>query len=187
MDNKKLQKFDEMRQQWRQHILAMANEQDISGIELVNLVRITGNFIESATNQFPDLRDISGPRMGILMHLMIEEEAGNLQGVNPTRLSHFLSVKKNTISSLLNGLEEQGLIERTLDSQDKRVFYIRITQAGRERISTAMPLRIHYLNQLTSGISAAERQLLITLLDKLSRSMILSLHKLHPSPAEDSV
>mgnify|MGYP001037334044 CR=1 FL=1 len=184
----KCQKYDEMRQQWRQHIQSMAEGQDISGIELVNWVRITGNFFDSAINQHPDLRDISGPRMGILMHLMIEEDTGNLQGgVNPTRLSHFLNVKKNTVSSLLNGLEEQGLIERNLDPQDKRVFYIRITQAGRERITTAMPLRIQHINQLTSGISTAEKQQLISLLDKLNRSMILSLHNLHPSPSEDSV
>ncbi len=176
-----------MRDLWRKHLQEMAGGQDTSGIELVNLIRVIGNFYDSAMSQPPGFREISGPRLGILMRLMGEEDAGNRQGLNPTRLSHYQNVKKNTISSLLSGLEEQGLIERTIDPEDKRGFFIRITPAGRERITATMPLRIRRINQLTSELNADEKKQLIMLLEKLHRSIILFHHNTHQSKTGDSI
>lgn len=185
MNESKEHKFEQMRDHLRAHLQEMAGGQDITSIELVNLIRMISNFFDSAMLQHPEYRDISGPRLGILIRLMIEESAGNQQGVNPTRLSHYQNVKKNTISSLLSGLEEQGLIERTIDPEDKRGFNIRITPAGRERITSTMPHRIQHFNQLTSELNADEKKQLIALLEKLRHSMLLAHLSSHPSEPED--
>jgi DNA-binding MarR family transcriptional regulator len=180
-------KFEEMRDLWRKHLHGMAGGQGTSSIEVFSLIRMIDNFFDSAMSRHPEFRDISGPRMGILIRLMVEEDSGNHKGLNPTRLSHYQNVKKNTISSLLSGLEEQGLIERTLDPQDKRGFFIRITPAGRERITATMPLRIQCVNQLTADLNASEKQQLITLLEKLRHSMHLAHHNTHQSEPEETV
>lgn len=52
------------------------------------------------------------PRWGLLMRLYIEEVSGNMSGLSPSQLSHYQHVSKNTVSALLRGLEEQGLIAR---------------------------------------------------------------------------
>ena len=75
------------------------------------------------------------------------------------------------MSSLIGGLEEQGLVERTINSEDKRGFNIRITKAGREMITGSMPARIHYINQVTSGITVKEKEEIIRLLMKLRVSL----------------
>jgi DNA-binding MarR family transcriptional regulator len=80
-------------------------------------------------------------------------------------------VSKNTISALLRGLEEQGLIQRTLDPQDRRLFRIRLSDYGRQVVQKEAPQRIRYLNKLASGISPEEQELLINLLAKLYRSI----------------
>lgn len=76
---------------------------------------------------------ISEQRWRLLLRLLLEEQHGNPH-VNPTHLANTQQVSKNTISSLLRSLEEQRLIERTLDQDDRRQFHIRLTEAGRQLV-----------------------------------------------------
>jgi DNA-binding MarR family transcriptional regulator len=106
------------------------------------------------------------------MLLLAHEQKSGPQGVTPTALSRFQGVSRNTISSLLRGLEEQGYVERTLDPHDYRVFRIRLTNAGREVVRSLAPERVAFMNQLAAGLSLAEREELIRLLEKLHDSIM---------------
>jgi DNA-binding MarR family transcriptional regulator len=169
-------KFDEMQERWHHKLQEMAGGQATDGLEMVNLMRMTLHFIDAKVNQNPLLSDLSGPRMGILMRLLADEDFGNHEGLNPTLLSHYQNVKKNTVSSLLSGLEEQGMIERTINPEDKRGFNIRLTAVGRERIIASMPERFNCINQITSGLNSEEKQQMIKLLGKLRTSLLASHH-----------
>ncbi|MRS03653.1 MarR family transcriptional regulator, partial [bacterium] len=131
-DYKNVNRYEELKEHLSQHLLSMANGADIKGIELSGLIRMLANSYSAiiANKMLPG--ELSGPRMGILLRLLVAEKNGNPDGINPTALSHFQNVKKNTISSLLRGLEESGYIERNLDPKDKRIFLIRITEKGRK-------------------------------------------------------
>lgn len=167
-------KLEEMQERWRNKLQEMAGGQATDGLEMVNLMRMTLHFIDAKVNQNPLLSDLSGPRMGILMRLLADEDSGNHEGLNPTLLSHYQNVKKNTVSSLLSGLEEQGMIERTINPEDKRGFNIRLTAVGRQRIIASMPERFNCINQLTSGLSSEEKKQLIKHLGKLRTSLLAS-------------
>lgn len=163
--------FEEMRSHLIQHLMKYSDHVDIQGLELGSLIRILANYYSAAIIHKASLGELSGPRMGILLRLLAAEENGNLQGINPTMLSRYQHVKKNTISSLLRGLEESGLIERTLDPQDKRVFLIRITEAGKDLIKSSGPKRLAMMNDLSSGLTQEEKAQLIILLEKLRHSI----------------
>ncbi len=92
-------------------------------------------------------------------------------GLTPTELSQFQQVSKNTISSLLRGLEEQGYIQREIDPKDLRVFRIHLTEAGRQLILSMGPKRVQGLNQLLVDMSDDEKTLLIQLLHTLRISL----------------
>lgn len=156
----------------RDLIQSFAGGADLGGMELVRLVGMVANAYASAVDE--NLRDagLSWPRLGLLLRLMAEERCGIADGLSPTHLSHHQNVSKNTISALLRGLEEQGLIERTLDSDDRRVFRIRLTDAGRQVIQAHAPGHIRLMNKLASGLTAEEQQQLTTLLAKLHRSLV---------------
>jgi DNA-binding MarR family transcriptional regulator len=94
--------------------------------------------------------------------------------MSPTYLSRCQSVSKNTISSLIGGLEEQGLVERELDRTDKRVFRIHLTDAGRQAVEETAPEHVAYLNALAGGLSGDERVQLVRLLEKLHGSLLKS-------------
>ena len=172
--DKKAQNFASMHAVWRKHFKEMTGGQDVRGIEIGGAIRMLANCYESALNQNAEFAELSGPRLAILIRLMGEDQLGNHEGINPTQISKYQHVSKNTISALLRGLEEQGLIERRLDSSDKRKFLIRITPAGQALVESTTPGRIEYMNHLASALSGDERSQLLELLEKLRSSLLAS-------------
>lgn len=178
--------YEKMREHITKHLLSMTNGADIKGLELSSLIRMLANYYAAIVAHKMVPGELSGPRMGILIRLLVAEKNGNTDGINPTALSHFQNVKKNTISSLLRGLEESGYVERNLDPNDKRVFLIRITEKGRKMMETVGPQRLTMMNDLASDLNDEEKTQLIFLLEKLRKSM----HKrvdfpFHPLPEND--
>jgi DNA-binding MarR family transcriptional regulator len=79
-------------------------------------------------------------------------------------------VSKNTISSLVKGLEADGYLRRELSPADKRVFRIHLTASGRELVSLCSPRRLERLNDLITDLAPTEQATLVDLLSRLVRS-----------------
>jgi len=174
MDHQKESKvsdFEEMHARMRQHMQEVSGGNDIRGAEIGNAIRVLSNAYSHAFYR-TIAPEVTGPRWGILMRLMVAEEGGHHEGINPTRISHFQNVKKNTITSLLRGLEDQGLVERTYDPQDRRKVRIRISAAGRQLIESTTPDRLEFFNRLSSALTEHEKDDLLELLNKLRVSVL---------------
>ncbi len=148
----------------------LAGDVDPDGVEIMRLVRMVNRAYEAHVDDALRESGLSGPRWGLLLRMYAEEQRG-ANGMSPTHLSRCQNVSKNTISSLIGGLEEQGLVERELDRADKRVFRIYLTDAGRQAVEDTAPDHVVYLNALAAGLSAEERDQLIALLEKLHASL----------------
>lgn len=162
----------------RAHIKKMFNIEDTSGLDLFVTLHRVAHISEALENQLSEDMELSGPRMRLMIRLLAEEQMGNPDGLTPTVLSHFHRVSKNTISALLRGLEEQGLIQRNLDSDDLRVFRIQLTDAGRELVLKTAPRRIAGMNKMLSGLEPEEQKQLVALLEKLQQALLVHVH--HP-------
>ncbi len=156
---------------------------DTGGLELARLVKMVANLYDVMNDEHLRAADLSGPRLRLLMRLWAEEAHGITQGTAPTYLSRSQNVSKNTISALLRGLEDQGLIERTLCTEDRRSFRIHLTDAGRRLVQATAPDYLAFLNHLAAGLTAPERQQLIGLLQKLYRSLAAT--AIAPAPPDD--
>lgn len=169
----------------RERIHAQINSQikslfhmdDISGLLVFSSLNRLTQLSEMCENINGEIQDISVSRWRILLYLFMAEQRGKKDGITPTELSHFKGVTKNTISSLLRGLEEQELVTREMDREDLRVFRIHLTPAGRQMILETAPSRISRLNEMLSGMTPEETQHLISLMDKLSRILIDQIHQ----------
>ena len=170
-------------QQFRAHLQEMAGGRDTRGIEIAHGIRVMSKLFDLAITRAPEYGELSGPRLGILLRLLREDEKGNLAGINPTRLSHYQDVKKNTMTSLLKGLEESGLIERAVDPSDGRAALVRITPAGRELVLSTAPRRFEYMNNITACLDNNERDDLLEMLARL-RTCLLAITD--PKPPEHS-
>lgn len=176
--------FEHLQAHMREHVREMTGSEDISGVELSALVRMAANFYDGQATEKGGPCDLSGPRLGLLLRLFIEEKRGSQAGLTPTQLSRGQAVSKNTTSSHLRGVEEQGLITREIDAQDKRLFRIRLTEKGRQLVRSSAPGHIHKLNQMAAALTPEEQAQLNALLKKLIRSFFDSdpsgaLHRHH--------
>jgi DNA-binding MarR family transcriptional regulator len=130
MDEFHPEQLKKMRVMLADRIRKLAGIEDVSGIEVAILLRTVANFYENLETSFSTDVEMSGPRWAILTRLWDDEKNGALDAT-PTDLSKFQQVKKNTISSMLKKMEEDGLVERNLDPGDKRLFRIHLTGKGK--------------------------------------------------------
>lgn len=70
---------------------------------------------------------------------------------------------------VINNLHKVGLIERTLDLNDKRAYLIKITPKGEDLISKIFPKHLENLELILDGLDEDEKSNLILLLKGLSK------------------
>ncbi len=83
-------------------------------------------------------------------------------------VSDFLGQTKGTVSRTLSVLEERGLVERQVDSDDRRVVHLGVTSAGRRMLKKVIPAR--FLVEALADADAAQ----VRSLDGLLKMVLLS-------------
>jgi len=151
----------------RRIVKALAGDADATGVQLRMAVRIIANQYDAAEDEALRQAGLSGPRWALLLRVMGEEVLHGRTDISPTYLSRCLQVSKNTVSALLNGLDEQGLLERVLDPDDRRAIHIHLTPTGREVVMATAPEHVAFLNRVSSRLAPEERAQMINLLVKL--------------------
>jgi DNA-binding MarR family transcriptional regulator len=155
-----------------QFLSQVAPDIDPTGIELERMVLVVANQFDAITDEHQSGIEISAPRLRLLIRMLAEEHMDTTdEGISSTYLSRCQNVSKNTISVMLHSLEEQGLVERAPDPDDKRVHRIRVSAEGRRVVRAAAPAHLARINQVVSLLDLEERQQLLALLAKLHRSL----------------
>jgi len=144
---------------------------DLSSIRIARELGLTHALLMISAEEYLRPAGLSWSKLFILLWLRAMQEEGK-QGLNPSKLSGHLAVTRNTVSTLLSGLERQGYISRELDLEDKRRFVIHLTPAGSEVAEKySLPLFSH-LQGLLSSIDHEQQVILIRVLTELQRTLI---------------
>jgi DNA-binding MarR family transcriptional regulator len=146
--------------------------QDMETLDLFHHLKAVSHILNYLVGEYRNDGKLSHARMRLLIRLVIDNKLGIESGVQPSELSEDLGVSRNTVSALLNGLEEQGLIERHLHPTDRRQFLIRITPDGCDVVYKRAPQFATFVSSLFDHFSPDERQTLLVLLDKLRSRML---------------
>ncbi len=147
---------------------AIADILDMDNLMPFDLMRTLGyvtHLIEQGAEAHMTESALSVARVRLLMRLLVAERIG--KKISPTTLSHYHRVNLNTISALLDGLENQGLIERARDPNDRRRVLIQLTEAGRTAALEHAPRLAAHASELFSIYTPQERETLLHLLGKL--------------------
>ncbi len=80
--------------------------------------------------------------------------------LNPSRIADACGVTRATITGLLDGLQQDGLIERTRGAGDRRTMQVRLTAAGRRFLDDMLPDHFRRLATLMHGVGTADRRVL---------------------------
>jgi DNA-binding MarR family transcriptional regulator len=87
--------------------------------------------------------------------------------MNATELARASILTSGAMTAVLDRLEEQGLIRRQIDGEDRRARRITITEKGRTLIDRALEQRLAQHRALNAALSLEEREALSSILRKL--------------------
>jgi DNA-binding MarR family transcriptional regulator len=102
------------------------------------------------------------PEFGVLRHLAQSE------GLSQQELGWVLRIDPSNLVGLLDGLEADGLVQRSRDPADRRRHLIELTAAGRRRLEQAADVVVEADRELLAPLGPAERRQLEALLDRLA-------------------
>lgn len=133
-----------------------------------------------AIHRFRKLQAWSPPFQGIskgefatlhLLQQLEKKKAEDVPGVKASVLSTAAEMSRPAVSQMLNALEGKELIERVIAQTDRRVVYVRLTQAGRERLTACARQMNRLLDVLIEKLGAEDTQELTRIIGKLYEIM----------------
>jgi len=71
-----------------------------------------------------------------------------------------------TLTGVLDRMEERGLVRRERDVEDRRIWRIWLTDAGRELEQTLPPVALEIREEALAGISADDREVFSQILNR---------------------
>lgn len=99
--------------------------------------------------------------------VLAELRGRDLSPMTASDLARAIVLTSGGMTPLLDQLEERGLIRRQIDSDDRRVRRITITEKGRSAVGRALHQQLTHDHAISSALSADEREKLSEILRKL--------------------
>ena len=96
-----------------------------------------------------------------------ESEARYPDGVSVTDLSGYLRLKSPTITPSVYRLEKEGLVERRVDSSDRRIVRIRLTEEGKSYIHSHVQRFAAHIRGLVNYLGEEKSNTLADLLNEV--------------------
>lgn len=156
------------REKWIAFVESLNPEIDAKAVRLMDELGFVGRALYHVGEESVEATGLSFAQYRVLMHLFYAEQMGHRQELNPSQISERQGVSRNTMSSFIRNLEDEGLIARTLDPEDRRRFNIRLTDAGRQLVSNHARQHLETISHYFDVLSADEQTQLTHLLTKVS-------------------
>ena len=145
-------------------------EDNMPAMEIAQRLRLIVQLMHNLSGESGRAARLSAARMRLLVHLAIASEQG-CDALAPSALSRRMGVSRNTISALLNGLEEQGHIVRDVHPEDRRQFRVQITPSGLAVVQECAPKHGALINSLLEPLSDEDRARLLDLTARLAEHL----------------
>lgn len=90
------------------------------------------------------------------------------QPMKPSDLLQYLATTPAAITTLLDRMERNELIERTRDEHDRRIVWVSVSEKGKAEAERGTTIRTQMIEQSLDRISSHNQQLLVYLLGKVA-------------------
>lgn len=88
--------------------------------------------------------------------------------LKPSDLLEYLATTPAAVTTLLDRMEKNELIERVRDEKDRRIVWIHVTDKGKHECRRGLDIREAFLHSYLDRISMHNQQLLVYLLGKIA-------------------
>jgi DNA-binding MarR family transcriptional regulator len=161
----------ERRQKWLAAVQSLAPEANPRAVRLMDEIRLIAHALYQIGELSVTSTGLSYAKYRLLMGLFFHEQLEGRGEMNPSEISAQQGTSRNTISALIRDLEEDGLLERSLDRQDRRKFNIRLTAEGRRLVHDHVSNHFQTVAACFDVLEEEEQETLSRLLTKLSSSV----------------
>lgn len=141
----------------------------------LNLLR-TGDILRATVERRMRKYDLTGPAFGILTLL----ESAPEKQLPMNAIGEQLVVTQANVTGLVDTLEKKKLVERKHDPNDRRVRYIRITNAGSKKLKKILPEHLRFIESLFRTFARKEKNSLIQSLERVRAQLLKSVFLLLP-------
>ncbi|WP_188054134.1 MarR family winged helix-turn-helix transcriptional regulator [Sphingosinithalassobacter sp. CS137] len=90
-------------------------------------------------------------------------------GINQGSVGRILGIKRANMVSLINELIDRGLVDRTVDPNDRRAFSLTLTPGGDAALADALARIGVHERELLADFDDAEKAMLLDLLSRIER------------------
>ncbi len=131
----------------------------------LNLIR-TSEWLQGEFAKVFKAHGITQPQFNVLKILQVEDE----NGIPIQRIGKRMTTRASDVTRLVDRLERSGLVERFRTEKDRRVIYVRLTQAGRVMIGQLAQPLVEAHKSTRGHLDRASLELLNNLLFELRHS-----------------
>jgi len=117
--------------------------------------------------------------------ILILKAIRDLGEVTSGRVSEQVSLSQATVTTIIDRLEQRGLIERYRSLRDRRIVHTKLTADGRKALRKSPPLLHENFNQTFSALDSSRQQTIISTLEDVAE--MLGGHELDPAQVLDVV
>lgn len=103
--------------------------------------------------------------------LTVLKKLAQMNGSSLLPLAEAIGISQATLTVLVVQLETRGLVIRLRDEQDRRRIHLHLTDQGHQLLETAPSLIQDTFQQRFAGLSVAEREQMITTLNRVATMM----------------
>jgi len=132
-------------------------------------VRATGLFRNRMDPYFARF-GISGAQWGVLRQLH-RAEAEGIRGLGLTDLGRRLLVRPPSVTSVVDRLERERLVARSVADGDQRAKKVSLTPAGRQLVRRVLEYHPSQMRTILAGLTQSEQRTLNSLMGKLSEHL----------------
>ncbi len=140
---------------------------DPGSLEAFLLLMSVSEDIREIGNAKLSCRGLGEGRITVLV-LLLENQP---EPLSHSQLADLLGFTKGSITGLVDGLENEGLVKRCENREDRRTRMIEITPAGLDLVNNYLPEKFQGIERLMAGLTPAERETLTSLLQKLQEGL----------------
>ena len=91
-------------------------------------------------------------------------------GIDQASLAQAIAKDRATIGAVVERLEQKGLVERVVSTEDRRARRLTLTEEGRTLIDALTPIVVDLQKDLLPGLTEAEYRRFIALADKAAKA-----------------
>lgn len=100
--------------------------------------------------------------------LGVLELLGMNERMKPSDLIEYLATTPAAVTTLLDRMEKNELIERVRDEKDRRIVWVHVTDKGKAECERGIRIREQLLDSYLNRVSAHNQKLFIYLLGKVA-------------------